>query len=163
MPERAALYAGSFDPFTLGHLDIAAKSAEMFDRVTLLIGVNVRKTRRFPADAMAAAIRRALQDAGIENTDVAVFNGLVTDYCRINGIRFYVRGIRTPADYAYEEGIAQVNALICPQVETLYLRADRPALSASMVRELMDFGRDVSEFLPPAVAKLVSQGIKQEK
>ena len=122
---RAALYAGSFDPFTLGHLDIVKKSAALFDRVTVLIGVNVRKTRRFPADQMAEAIRQTLRDAGIENADVAIHPGLIVDYCRDHGIRYYVRGLRTPADYAYEESFAQVNALLHPVLETLYLRVIR--------------------------------------
>lgn len=151
---RAALYAGSFDPFTLGHLDIARKSAALFDRVTVLIGVNVRKTRRFPAEPMAEAIRRTLREAGIENADVVIHTGLIVDYCRDHGIRYYVRGIRTPADYAYEENFAQVNALLDPGLETLYLRADRPAVSASMIRELMDFGHDVGDYLPEAVLRI---------
>ena len=154
---RTALYAGSFDPFTLGHLDIVQKSARLFDRVTVLIGVNVRKTRRFPADAMADAIRRTLLDAGIQNADVALHAGLITDYCRDHGITYYVRGIRTPADYAYEEGIAQINQMLCPELETLYLRAERPAISSSMIRELLDFDHDVGPYLPGPVLQLISK------
>ena len=153
MPERIALFAGSFDPFTLGHLDMVEKAAEIFDRVVVLIGVNVRKTRRFPAEPMADAIRETLREAGIQNAEVDLDAGLVTDYCRRRGIRFYVRGLRTAADYAYEENIAQVNQLLHPALQTLYLRADRPAISATTIRELLDFGRDVSEFLPPAIAR----------
>lgn len=151
----AALYAGSFDPFTLGHLDVARKGAALFDELVVLIGVNVRKTRRFPAEAMADAIRAALSEAGVDNARVVVWGRLVTDYCRENGIRWYVRGLRNAADYAAEEDAAQVNRLLCPELETVYLRADRPAVSSSAARELLAFGGDVSAFVPPAVLKII--------
>lgn len=151
MTERSALYAGSFDPFTLGHMDVARKSARLFDRVVVLIGVNVRKTRRFPAEAMRDGIAAALRDEGLSNVEVVIFDGLVTDFCRGQGIGYYVRGIRTATDYAYEEDIARVNRMLCPELETIYLRADHPALSSSMVRELLAFGKDVSDYVPPAV------------
>lgn len=154
MSERIALFAGSFDPFTLGHLDVVRKAAALFDRVVVLIGVNVRKTRRFPADAMAEAIRAALREAGIGNAEVVLWDGLVTDYCAAYGIGWYVRGLRDAADYGYEESAAQVNRMLCPALETVYLRADRPALSSSVIRELMAFGKDVSPYLPPAILKI---------
>lgn len=158
MSERTALYAGSFDPFTLGHLDIARKAAALFDRVVVLVGVNVRKSRRFPAEIMAGAIREALSEAGIGNAQVVVWDGLVTDYCRQNAIGWYVRGLRAAADYAFEEETAQVNRMLCPELETIYLRADHPAISATTVRELMSFGRAVGEFVPPAIARTIRDG-----
>ena len=151
MTQRSALYAGSFDPFTHGHMDVVRKSARLFDRVVVLIGVNVRKTRRFPAEAMRDGIAAALADEGLTNVEVVIHDGLVTDFCRDHGIAYYVRGIRTATDYAYEEDIAQINRMLFPELETLYLRADHPALSSSMVRELLTFGKDVSEYVPPAV------------
>lgn len=157
MTERKALYAGSFDPYTNGHHAIVRKAAALFDRVDVLIGVNTAKRRRFDPQAMAQAIEAALRTDGIEHVNVVLHDGLVADYCAARGIRWYVRGLRSAMDYAYEENSAQVNRLINPGLETIYLRADEVAISSSMVRELLAFGKDVSPYLPPAVAALVGR------
>ena len=155
MPERFALYAGSFDPYTNGHHAIVRKAAALFDRVDVVIGINVSKRRAFDAAAMADAIRQALRDDGLTNVRVAVHEGLIAEYAAQNGIRWYVRGLRNAMDYAYEENIALVNHIIHPDLETLYLRGDEPAISSSMVRELLAFNRDVSPFVPAAVGRLM--------
>ena len=155
MPERFALYAGSFDPYTNGHHAIVRKAAALFDRVDVVIGINVSKRRAFDAAAMADAIRQSLRDDGLTNVRVAVHEGLIAEYAAQNGIRWYVRGLRNAMDYAYEENIALVNHIIHPDLETLYLRGDEPAISSSMVRELLAFNRDVSPFVPAAVERLM--------
>ena len=155
MYERKALYAGSFDPYTKGHHAIVRKAADLFDRVDVLIGVNVSKKRLFDAEAMREAIEETLRMDGLMNVSAVVCDGLVADYCAQHGIGWYVRGLRSAMDYAYEENSAQVNRLINPKLETVYLRADEPAISSSMVRELLAFGRDVSDFVPPSVGWLV--------
>ena len=152
---RTALYAGSFDPYTNGHHDIVRKAAALFDEVTVLLGVNVLKKRAFDADAMAEAIRAALAADGLDNVRVAVYDGLVADYCAEHGIRYYVRGLRSHTDYNYEEGNARVNQLLNPGLETLYMRADDAVLSSSMVRELLSFGRDVRAYVPASVAEQI--------
>ena len=155
MAERRALYAGSFDPYTNGHRAIVRKAAALFDRVDVVIGVNVGKRRAFDADAMCRAIEATLRDDGLTNVRVAVHDGLMAEYCAANGIRWYVRGLRNAMDYAYEENIAMVIRLIEPGHETVYLRGDEPAISSSMVRELLAFQRDVSPFVPPAVGEII--------
>ena len=155
MSHRIALYAGSFDPFTNGHLDIARKAAALFDEVIVLIGVNVAKHRAFDAEVMAEAIRACLEADGLANVRVVTYDGLVADYCAAHGVGWYVRGLRNAADYAYEENAAQVNRLLNPSLETVYLRGDEPEVSSSVVRELMTFGRDVSSFVPETVARLI--------
>ena len=155
MPERFALYAGSFDPYTNGHHAIVRKAAALFDRVDVVIGINVSKRRAFDAAAMADAIRQSLRDDGLTNVRVAVHEGLIAEYAAQNGIRWYVRGLRNAMDYAYEENIALVNHIIHPDLETLYLRGDEPAISSSMVRELLAFNRDASPFVPAAVGRLM--------
>lgn len=156
MTKRVALFAGSFDPYTNGHHDIVKKAVALFDEVVVLIGVNVAKRRAFDAEAMADAIRAAVEADGL-NARVVLHGGLVADYCAENGIRWYVRGLRCESDYAYEENNARVNRLLNPDMETVYLRGDEIALSSSMVRELMAFGRDVREYVPESVAKLIER------
>ena len=156
MSHRVALYAGSFDPYTNGHHDIVRKASALFDEVVVLIGVNVAKRRATDAEAMRRAIQCSLDADGL-NARAVVDAGLVTDFCAREGIRWYVRGVRNGMDYDYEENIAQVNHLLNPDLETLYLRSDEPALSSSMVRELLAFGRSADAFVPAPVAKLLNE------
>ena len=154
---KTALYAGSFDPYTNGHRAIVQKAAALFDEVVVLIGVNVRKRRAYDASAMADAILETARADGLFNVRVEVHDALVADYCAARGIRWYVRGLRGAADYEYEEGMAQINRRLNPDLETLYLRADDDVLSSSMVRELLAFGKDVSDCVPEAVARLLRE------
>ena len=153
MTKRIALFAGSFDPYTNGHHNIVRKATALFDEVVVLIGVNVNKRRAFDAEGMRRAIQQTLDADGL-NARAVIHTGLVADYCAEHGIRWYVRGLRSAADYSYEEGNAQVNRLLNPELETIYLRGDDSALSSSMVRELMAFGRDVGAFLPAPVLQI---------
>ena len=157
MNPRVALFAGSFDPYTNGHRAIVRKAAALFDEVVVLLGVNVAKRRAFDAEAMADAIRASLADDGLKNVRVEVYAGLVSEYCAAHGIRWYVRGLRNAADYDYEENAARVNKLLNPAMETLYLRGDDDAVSSSMVRELLAFGKDVSAYIPETVQKVLEK------
>lgn len=154
MNKRIALFAGSFDPYTNGHHDIVRKAAALFDEVVVLIGVNVNKHRAFDAEAMCRAIQQTVDADGL-NARTVIHTGLVSDYCAKQGIHWYVRGLRNAADYSYEEGNAQVNRLLNPELETIYLRGEDRALSSSMVRELLAFGKDVSEFVPVPVLHII--------
>ena len=155
---RTALFAGSFDPYTNGHHAIVKKAAGLFDQVVVLIGVNVRKTRLTDPEAMRDAIAQTLADDGLENVSVVIYDGMVADYCAEHDIHWYVRGIRNHQDYNYEEGIAQVNRLINPDLETIYLRADNALLSSSMIRELIAFHKPVDAYLPAPIAQVAPVG-----
>ena len=155
--QRKALYAGSFDPYTCGHHDIVRKAARLFDRVDVVIGVNVRKARRFDAAAMRDAMQALFDAEELDNVRAVVHDGLVADYCARHDIAYYVRGLRSATDYAYEEGNAQVNRMLNPALETVYLRADEPALSSSMVRELLAFGKDVGAYVPAPVLRVIEE------
>lgn len=146
-----AVYPGSFDPFTNGHMDIVKKAARLFSRVYVLIGVNTEKKRAYDAEKMKAAIETAIADEGISNCVVCVHTGLTAAFAEQNGIRYMVRGLRNNLDYNYEENIAEVNKLINPALETVYFRADHAAVSSSMVRELRRYGQDASNYVPAAV------------
>ena len=146
-----AIYPGSFDPFTNGHLDIVKKSAALFDEVYVVIGINSAKSRAVDSDAMKKAIEETVTTLGLTNVYVAVFEGLVAQYAKENGIKYMIRGLRNNMDYNYEENIAEINKLINPDMEYVYFRAENVAVSSSMVKELRTYGLDISTYVPGAV------------
>lgn len=145
---KTALYPGSFDPFTNGHFDIVKKASALFDRVYILIGVNADKRRSFNPDGMKSAIEKTLDANGITNCQVRVYDGLVAEFAKTNGVKYMIRGLRNNMDYNYEENIAQVNKLINPEMEYIYFRSDNVAVSSSMVKELYSYNRDISKYVP---------------
>lgn len=152
---KKAIYPGSFDPFTNGHLDIVKKAAKLFEEVYVLIGVNPQKKRSFDPDKMKSAIENTLVSLGIANCRVIVHDGLVADFAKKNGIGYMIRGLRNNMDYNYEENIAEVNKLINPELEYVYFRAENVAVSSSMVKELHSYGQDVSPYLPKPVFEII--------
>ena len=152
---KKALYPGSFDPFTNGHLDIVKKAAALFEEVYILIGINAKKSRTFPSDKMVAAMEKTLEQCGISNAKVAVYEGLVAEYAKEKGIHYMIRGLRNNMDYNYEENIAEVNKLINPDMEYVYFRAENVAVSSSMVKELHGYGLDVSSYVPKPVLEML--------
>ena len=156
--EKKAVYPGSFDPFTNGHMDIVRKASAIFDRVYIVMAVNSGKRRAFDCRRMQEAMERALADSGIRNCEVSIYDGLIAEYTKHHGIGYMVRGLRNNMDYNYEENIAEVNKLIDPSLEYVYFRADNVAVSSSMVKELRHYGQDVSSYVPPAIAALLADG-----
>lgn len=152
---RTAIYPGSFDPFTNGHLDIVKKAAALFDEVYIVIGINAKKQRAFDIEKMKSAIEETLIRLDLKNVRVAIFEGLIAEYAKTNGIKYMIRGLRNNMDYNYEENIAEVNKLINPVMEYVYFRADNVAVSSSMVKELHSYGQDVSKYLPKAVYDII--------
>lgn len=148
---KKAIYAASFDPFTNGHLDILRKASDMFDEVHALIAFNRDKKRKYHPEYMKDAIEAVLKREGITNCKVLCFNGLVAEYCKDNGIKWAVRGLRNFIDFGYEENISNINKRINPQLETVYLRADNVDISSSAVRELYDNDIDISDMVPPEI------------
>lgn len=148
---RKAIYPGSFDPFTNGHLDIVKKAAVLFDEVYIVIGINSEKKRNFPYTDMKNAIEETLQSLGLDNCYVCIHEGLVAEFARLNGIQYMIRGLRNNMDYNYEENIAEVNKLINPNMEYIYFRAEKVGVSSSMVKELLMYDLDVSKYVPTAV------------
>ena len=150
-----AIYPGSFDPFTNGHLDIVRKAAGLFEKVYVVLGLNNNKHRTFGAEEMKTAITQALEDAKLRHCEVCICDGLVAEFARQKGADYMIRGLRNNMDYNYEENIAEVNKLIKPSLEYVYFRADNIAVSSSMVKELLSYQKDVSRFVPPAVFQLI--------
>lgn len=152
---RKAAYAGSFDPFTNGHLDILKKAAKMFDEVHVIIGYNADKKRHYNIIYSQEAIENVLKNNGLDNCKVVICKDLIAQYCKDNDIEYFVRGLRNSMDFNYEENISEVNKLINPNLETIYLRAENIAISSSMVRELYSYNQDVSKYVPKEILPLL--------
>ena len=147
-----ALYPGSFDPFTLGHLDIARRALRLFDAVEIVVAIHPGKTSFMPAGERVALIREAAM--GIENLSVDSLAGLVAPYARMRGATALVRGIRTACDFGAEARMAMANSQLCPGLETVYLLT-APAhahTSSSLVRDTARWGGNLAPFVPPVVA-----------
>lgn len=156
-----AIYPGSFDPFTNGHLDMVVKGAKLFDKVHIVIGVNANKRRSYDSEAMKLAIEKTLEEKKITNCEVHVYDGLIAEYTKVNQIGYMIRGLRNNMDYNYEENIAEINKLINPDLEYVYFRAENVAVSSSMVKELHGYHKDVSKFVPTAVHELMRANTKE--
>lgn len=155
--ERIGFYAGSFDPFTNGHLHVIKVSSKIFDKVIVGIGVNTLKKRRFNQNKMKEAIEKVINSNNLENVKVVTYDNLSVDCAKENGANFLIRGIRNGMDYDYEENIALINEEISG-LDTIYVRAGRlGALSSSMVMELLEFGKDVSKFLPKEILDIIKE------
>ena len=152
---KIGFYAGSFDPFTNGHLHVIKVSAQIFDKVIVGIGINNTKIRRFDNDEMKNAIEKVLKRENLTNVSVITYDNLTVDAAIANNSNFLIRGIRNGMDYDYEENIALINQEIS-SLDTIYVRAGRlGALSSSMVYELLQNGKDVSKLLPPEILELI--------
>ena len=152
---KIGFYAGSFDPFTNGHLHVVTQSAKLFNRVIIGIGVHPKKTRRFDKELMQKAIEQVLVRNNLNNVTVISYDNLSVDVAIDNGSTFLVRGIRNGMDYEYEENMASINEEISG-LDTVYIRAGNLGnISSSMVMELLRNSKDVSRYLPEEVLALV--------
>lgn len=150
-------YAGSFDPFTNGHLQVIKKAAKLFDRLVIGVGINPAKTRKYNQANMAVTIKKVLEREGINNTKVVVFTGLGVDAAQAYHCDILVRGIRNGMDYEYEENLASVNEEVTG-VDTIYIRAGQLGhVSSSMVRELLKNKKDVSKYVPIEVLDFIME------
>lgn len=146
---RVALFAGSFDPFTIGHKSIVDRAVGLFDTVIIGLGVNTSKSPWMPLEERLAAIRSVY--AGEPRVIVESFSGLASDFAREKGVRYLVRGVRSVADFEYERNMADANRLIASGgLETILIPAlpELAAVSSSLVRELARFGAPYRQFIP---------------
>jgi pantetheine-phosphate adenylyltransferase len=152
---RKAIVAGSFDPFTNGHLTIVKKAAAIFDEVIVAIGTNVNKKRNYDSKEMCEAINKTLIFSGLTNCKCVVVSGPIATYCEDNDIKYTVRGLRNNMDFHYESEITKINRLINPKLETVYLPADNDAISSSMVREFLQLNLSIKDYVPSDVLKFI--------
>lgn len=162
---RLAVYAGSFDPVTLGHLDLIERAAALFSDVIVAIGVHPTRDPLFSAEERTELIKHVVRP--FTNVTVESFDGLLIDFSRDRNARVIVRGLRAATDFEYELQIAHANADLCPEIDTIFLptRTKHGFVSASLVREIASHGGDVSRYAPPVVCKalIAKFGLKKPK
>ena len=146
-----AVYPGSFDPMTLGHLDIIKRSSRLFDEVIMAVVGNPGKAPLLPMDVRSNLIEATVKD--IPGVKVGSFVGLTVDYARQNNIKCLIRGLRAISDFEAELGMAQTNKQLFPELETIFLmtKAEYSFISSSTVKEIVRLGGDVSHFVPEPV------------
>ena len=156
----SAVYPGSFDPVTLGHLDIIERTAQIMDHVIVGVLVNRKKTPLFSVEERVNMLKSVT--AHLPNVEVKAFDGLTIDFARENGAKASVRGLRAITDFEYEPQLSQTNRVMAPEIDTLFLTTSLKYsyLSSSMVKEIAMYQGDISAFLPPEVAELVREKVK---
>ncbi|MBR5042518.1 MAG: pantetheine-phosphate adenylyltransferase [Bacteroidales bacterium] len=148
---KTALFPGSFDPFTAGHLNILRRALTMFDNVIVAIGVNQDKSGFYSNEQKKSIIRQAT--AGLNNVQVIEYDGLTIDVCRNLGIRHIVRGVRNMLDFENERAIADANRRLAPEIETIIIPTAQEFahISSSAVRDILRHHGDTSMFVPEGV------------
>lgn len=157
---KIALYPGSFDPVTFGHLDIIERSSKMFDLLYIGVLNNSAKNSLFSADERVSMIEGLTRKLG--NVKVDSFNGLTIDYARQIGATVMIRGLRAVTDFEYELQIAQTNRVQYPELDTIFLTTalNYSYLSSTIVREFASYGGDISHFVPQEIIPLIEEKIK---
>lgn len=154
---KIGFYAGSFDPFTNGHLHVIKQSAKLFDKVIVGIGVHPTKERRFDKNLMKETIEKVLINNNLTNVEVVCYDNLSIDVAIEHNCTFLVRGIRNGMDYEQEENLASINEELSG-IETIYIRAGHLGnISSSMVMELLRNNKDVTKYLPKEVLDLLNK------
>lgn len=154
-----AVHPGSFDPPTLGHLDLVERACTMFPRVSILVARNSRKTSVFTPEERMRLWNETLEWKGLSDVEVHSWDGLTVDWCREHGATVMIRGLRHGGDFESELSISLMNRRLDPAVETVYLptRESHLGLTATLVREIARLGGDVLPFVPPPVAVALRQ------
>jgi pantetheine-phosphate adenylyltransferase len=164
---RLAVYPGSFDPITNGHLDILLRSLRLFDRVVIALADNVRKKPLFSVDERRAQVLEAVADAcppqDAARLEVDAFSGLLIHYVEKRGAQCVVRGLRAVADFEFEFQLAHMNHRLAPTVETVFLMTaeEHFYVSSSLIKEVAQFGGDVSSMVPATVCAALRKRLSQ--
>jgi pantetheine-phosphate adenylyltransferase len=156
---RVALYPGSFDPVTNGHLDVLTRALGVFDTVVVAVLENPRKKALFPVETRVVVLETAIRDAGInpDHASVVSFDGLTVDAAREHDARWIVRGLRAISDFEVEGQLAHNNRVLAPDIDTVFFMTSSEFgyVSSSLVKEIASFGGDVSTMVPPAAVTAI--------
>ena len=153
MKEKIAIYPGSFDPITNGHLDILSRALNAFDKIIILVAVNPYKKSRFSYQDRVAMIKEAVK--GFANVEVDYYDGLTVNYAKSHGAHYLIRGLRAVTDFEYEFQLAATNQYVSSEIDSVFFmaRGENANIASSMIMELHANGVDVSNLVPPAVLK----------
>ena len=155
--EKIGFYAGSFDPFTNGHLQIVTKAAKCFDKIIIGLAYNSEKEVRIDKEKMKSAIERTIDELNLKNVEVILYSGLTAEEAKKHGANILIRGLRNGTDYQYEENIAETNEKVFG-LDTCYFRAGNMGyVSSSLVMELWNNGVNVDKFVPKYVAEILKK------
>ena len=159
---KLAVYPGSFDPFTLGHIDILLRSSKIFDKVIVSIGENHGKQNLFSIEERISDITNEINDIGIEShVSVESFSGLIVDFVISKKANILIKGVRGPVDYDYELQMAGMNSAMNPDIETIFLisRPEYSYISSSLVKQIALMKGDYSNFVSPLMQKAIKSKI----
>jgi pantetheine-phosphate adenylyltransferase len=149
--KKIAVFPGSFDPFTIGHEAIVRRALSLFDEIIIAVGANALKKSFYPLTTRKEMIKKVFQnEPGVR---VDHYDGLTVDYCKNSGAGFIIRGLRTSADFEFERAIAQVNKVMAPGVESVFLLTvpEHSHINSSIVRDIIRNGGDASRFVPAII------------
>lgn len=151
MSQRIAVFAGTFDPITIGHIDVVNRSLNLFDKIIIAIGENTKKQTLYSTEKRLGWIKKIYADE--PRIDVQSYSGLTVDFCRNAGAKYILRGLRNGSDYDYEAHIAQLNKELAPDIETVFVITSPQVsyISSSLVRDLIIYGGNFTPFVPQVV------------
>lgn len=161
MKHALAVYPGSFDPVTYGHLDILNRSLELFDKIIIAVALNIEKTGLFTFEERAELIRASVKD--VDSIIVDSFHGLLVDYVKKVNARFVIRGLRAMSDFEYEFQMASMNRNLDSDMDTIFMMTGKDYffVSSRTIKEVAVFGGNVTEFVPDAVSKALKEKLQR--
>jgi len=165
MPQRTAIYPGTFDPITNGHIDIICRASKLFDRLIVAVAYNPGKGPLFTVEERVKMIKLCLEDTTLTNVEVDSFSVLLTQYARSKKATTVIRGLRAVSDFEYEFQMALMNRKLCPEVETVFMMPSESYtyLSSRIVKEIALYGGDVRCLVPPVVAERLEAKARELK
>ncbi|MGP8214150.1 MAG: pantetheine-phosphate adenylyltransferase [Bacteroidia bacterium] len=148
---RIAVFPGSFDPVTIGHQSIVLRALPLFDTIIVAIGNNSTKTYMFPLEKRMKWLKQTF--AGHKQVKVEEYSGLTVEFCKKTGAGYILRGIRTPGDYEFESNIAQMNKMMQPALESIFMLTlpEHTAISSTIVRDILKHGGNAKQFIPSGI------------
>jgi len=160
--EKVAVYPGTFDPITYGHIDIVKRASEIFEKVIISVAENPHKNPIFTIEERVDIIKELLRELKLENVEVDSFSGLLVDYLKKKNVRVIIRGLRVISDFDYEFSYSSMNKKLWDEIETLFLMTNErySFISSTLIKEVFQLGGDVSDYAPEIVINKLKEKMK---